>query len=204
MHPSRIRRFAKTASDLAKARHYEEAFALRWIAYEGLIVRAAIKALWMRGVSVKEAEATIAKLNVFKVMTLLRNCCGTEIHLDNKGKYRILKLLEDRSNLRHMLFHQANVPSKGKLKQLSDLLALTLDRPEVAFGKIEVAMDGTSSTVELGNPLVDLRRVKRPHGIGKKLISELILINEKAATTISDLTDDEVLFLFIPPSRSGI
>lgn len=199
MHPARIRKLGKTASDLAKHNNYEAAFALRWIAYEGLIVRAAIKALWMRGASVKDAERIITTLNLFNVMKLLKQCCGNNFNIDSKGEYPILKTIKDRSELRHLLFHQLNVPSKRKLKQFSDLLALTLDQPEAAFGKIKVALDGSSSARELGDPLVDLRKLKRSSGITRKAVADLISVNLKQETTILDLTDDEQLLLFIPP-----
>ena len=58
MRPARIKKLATAANQL-QATNYEAAFALRWIAYEGTIVRAAIKALWLRGATVKDAEGTI-------------------------------------------------------------------------------------------------------------------------------------------------
>lgn len=41
MNPARIRKLAKAASNLSNTDNYEAVFALRWVAYEGLMLRAA-------------------------------------------------------------------------------------------------------------------------------------------------------------------
>ena len=61
----------------------ERQFALRWIAYEGLVRRTAIKALWMRGAMVREAQKTINQLQgpEWENPTLLLGNCGTYISI---------------------------------------------------------------------------------------------------------------------------
>ena len=54
MRSLRIKTLAAAADQLQET-NYETAFALRWIAYEGTIVRAAVNALWLRGAGVKDA-----------------------------------------------------------------------------------------------------------------------------------------------------
>ena len=156
MRPARIRAFAKTASDLAHANNQEAAFVLRWIAYEGLIIRASIKALWMRGASVKKAEKFMLTYNLRKKYSFLSECCAHPIAWNSK-RVKALSRIKEREDLRHLLFHQLNIPSTKKLLQFSTLLARTLNNPEMVFGMLEINL-GAIGRQNLGDPLVDLRK----------------------------------------------
>lgn len=201
MHPARIRKLAKAASGLSATNNYEAAFALRWIAYEGLLRRAAIKALWMRGANVKEAESILTRIQHRDPTTLLAHCCGFSIDLSTDRYYPILKRIRDRWQFRNLLFHQLNVASKSQLHLLSDILGLTLDDPKIAFGNVGVRIAGLNNPMRLGDPLADLRKLRRKPSSKRKAVVELFAYNKdelRDLPTIPDLTEDEVLRLFMP------
>lgn len=204
MQPARIRKLAKTASDLVERNgSYEAAFTLRWIAYEGLMLRAAIKALWMRGANVKEAENIVTRLPPRDPTALLGSCCDFHIDVTN-DRHPILKRIKDRVHFRNFLFHQLNVASKSQLQLLSDILGFTLANPKTAFGNIPVRIAGLSAPSRLGDPLADLRRSKRMPNVRKKSVAELFRYNSKdlqSLSAIPDLTEDEVLRLFMPVTQ---
>jgi hypothetical protein len=204
MQPARIRKLAKLAIDLSNTNNYEAAFALRWIAYEGLMLRAAIKALWMRGAKVKEAESIITTLPPGDQLTVLATCCGQSIKLTN-DQYLILKRIKDRVHFRNILFHQLNVASKKQIQALSDILGFTLANPAKAFGNLAVRASEINSTLRLGDPLADLRKLKRMPQIRVKPVAKLFRYNERDRQplhAIPDLTKDEVLRLFMPVAGS--
>ena len=203
MHPARIRKLAKLATDLSDTNNYEAAFALRWIAYEGLMLRAAIKALWMRGATVTEAENILMRLPPRSPTTLLAHCCCYFIDLEN-DQYPILKRIKDRAHFRNLLFHQLNVGSKNQLQLLSDILGLTLANPKSALGGIPVKISGLN--VLLGNPLDDLRKLKRKPRVKRRSVAELYRYNKDDLQTFpatADLTKDEVLRLFVPMTEKA-
>jgi hypothetical protein len=204
MNPARIRKLAKAASDLSNTGNYEAAFALRWIAYEALMVRAAIKALWIRGATVKEAENILMRLPPRSPTSLLAECCRYSIDLKN-DQYPILKRIKDRAHFRNLLFHQLNVASKNQLQLLSDILGLTLANPKMALGDIPIKVSGLK--VLLGNPLDDLRKLRRRPRVKKRSVAELFRYNRgnlQTFATNSDLTRGEVLRLFIPMTEKAI
>ena len=201
MRPARIRKLAKAASELSNAGNYEAAFALRWIAYEALMARAAIKGLWMRGATVKEAENIIMRLRPRSPTSLLAECCGNCIDLKD-DRYSILKNIKDRVHFRNLLFHQLNVASKKQLMLLSDILGFTLANPKAALGSIPMKISGLA--VSLGDPLADLRKLKRRPRVKRRSVAELLRYKEsdlQAPPTIPDLSDEEVLSLFMPPTE---
>ena len=118
----------------------ERQFALRWIAYEGLVRRTAIKALWMRGAMVREAQKTINQLQgpEWENPTLLLGNCGTYISIP------LFKTLQERAHIRNLLFHQLDVATKkGHFKRMTDLLGFALANPSAVFGDIKVHVGGT-------------------------------------------------------------
>jgi hypothetical protein len=204
MQPARIRKLANVASELSKTNNYESAFALRWIAYEGLLRRAAIKALWMRGANVKESESVIMRIH-HDPTTILAKCCGFSIDLSTDRYYPILKRIRDRIHFRNLLFHQLNVGSKSQLQLLSDILSLTLSDPKTAFGNVAVRIAGLNSPMRLGNPLADLRKLKRSPLSKRKAVRELFEYKKEELENLPmlpDLTEDEVLRLFNPFQES--
>ena len=205
MHPARIRKLAKTASELSNAGNYEAAFALRWIAYESLMVRAATKALWMRGATVREAENIIMRLPPRSPTSLLADCCRYQIDLtSDRSPFPILKRIKDRAHFRNLLFHQLNVASKRQLQLLSDTLDLTLANPKAALGDIPIKIAGLR--VSLGDPLADLRKLKRRPRVKKRSVAELFPYSKSDLQTvpaIPDLTEDEVLRLFTPMAEKA-
>lgn len=201
MHRARILKLAKVATELSNAGNYEAALALRWIAYEALVARAAIKGLWMRAATVKEAESVIMRLPPRSPTMLLVNCCGNAVDL-NDDRYLILRHIKDRAHLRNLLFHQLNVASKEQLLLLSNILARTLANPTTALGNVELKVSGVR--VSLGDPLVDLRRVKRRPRVKKRSVAELLRYKEsslQAMPTLPDLTEDDVTRLFSQTAR---
>jgi hypothetical protein len=109
---------------------------------------------------VKEAENTITTLPRRDPLTMLAACCGQSINLTT-DQYPILKRIKDRTHFRNILFHQLNVASKKQLQLLSDILGFTLANPKMAFGKLAVRASEMNSAMRLGDPLVDLRKLKR-------------------------------------------
>jgi hypothetical protein len=178
MNPARIRKIAKAASNLSNTDNYEAVFALRWVAYEGLMLRAAIKALWMRGAKVKEAEDILPTLQRRDPLTTLASCCGQSINLTT-DQYPILKRIKDRVHFRNILFHQLNVASKKQLQLLSDILGFTLANPTKALGNLPVRVSELSSAMRLGDPLEDLRKLKRKQKIRLKPVAQLFRYNER-------------------------
>jgi hypothetical protein len=204
MNPARIRKLAEAASNLSNTNNYEAAFTLRWVAYEGLMLRAAIKALWIRGAKVKEAENIITTLPHRDPLTMLAACCGQSINLTT-DQYPILKRIKDRAHFRNILFHQLNVASKKQLQLLSDILGFTLANPKMAFGNLAVRASEMNSAMRLGDPLVDLRKLKRIPQIRVKPVAKLFRYDERdrqPPPAIPDLTKDEVLRLFMPLADS--
>lgn len=204
MQQARIRKFAKSASDLLANNSYEAAFVLRWIAYEGLVRRAAIKALWMRGAMVSEAQKIINQLQGPEwedPTSLLAKCCGNYINVEG-GAVPVFKALRDRVHVRNLLFHQLEVATKkSQFKQISDLLALVLDEPSKVFGDIKVYIPGAGpgKTLRLGNPLVDLRKAKREKSVPRKSVQALLgyeFAKMSPVPRVADLNDDMVKSLF--------
>ena len=193
MHPARIRRLSKIASALEEAKEYEASFALRCIAYEGLLRRASIKALWMRGAAVKNAEEVIAKLDKDPI-NLLADCCGLFIEAKNELKFPVLARIKNRIAYRNLYFHQLSVSKKEQLHLLSKLLGATLARPTVAFRNVSVSISA-NSLEPLGDPLSDLRKAKRKAHIKKKGIFEIVPQFEKEQLEfpiIREMTESEV------------
>ena len=202
MQQARIRKFAKAASDLLAKNSYEAAFVLRWIAYQSLVRRAAIKALWMRGAMVSEAQKIINELQGPEwedPTSLLAKCCGTYINIE-RGDVPVFKALRDRVHIRNLLFHQLEVATKkSQFKQISDLLALALDDPSKVFGDIKVHIPGAGKTLRLGNPLVDLRKAEREKSIPRKSVQSLLGYESgklSPVPRVADLNDDMVKSLF--------
>jgi hypothetical protein len=204
MRPTRIRRIAVIAAELSDSGDYEAALALRWIAYEALIARAAIKALWMRGATVKEAENVITRLPPRSPTSLLADCCGNSINL-NDSRYSILKHIKDRSYFRNLLFHQLNVASKKQLVVLSKILACILTNPNVSFGQIPMKISGMQ--VFLGDPLLDLRRLKRKPRVKRRSVAQLLNYKQtdlQTSPSPTELTQDELVRLFTPITKEVV
>ena len=164
MRIKRIERFRDVADRLEANGEHLEAFALRWIACEGLIVRAAVKALWLRGASAKDAEAIINKENDYP-LALLRRACGQQKHINQPQ----LNAIMYQNEVRNLLFHQSVVTSKSKLVLTSRNLKILLDRPLSAFGAVMVKVNdgGAIRAVSIGDPLEELKgsKTKRLPGV---------------------------------------
>jgi hypothetical protein len=168
------------------------------------MLRAAIKALWMRGAKVKEAEDILPTLPLHDPLTTLASCCGQHINLTT-DQYPILKRIKDRVHFRNILFHQLNVASKKQLQLLSDILGFTLANPKMAFGNLAVRASEMNSAMRLGDPLVDLRKLKRISQIRVKPVAQLFKYNERdrqPPPPIPDLNEAEVLRLVMPVADS--
>ena len=209
MQPARIRKFEKTATDLLATNNYEAAFVLRWIAYEGLVRRAAIKALWMRGALVGEAQKIINQLQGPEwedPTTLLAKCCHTYINIE-RGDVPVFKALRDRMHIRNLLFHQLEVATKkSQFDLVSDLLGRALADPSVVFGDIKVDVAPGKMLRRLGNPLVDLRKAEREKSIPRKSVQALLGYDAgklSPVPKVDDLTDDIVRSLFDPAPATG-
>ena len=121
---------------------------------------------------------------------------------------RFLNTSGDRSHFRNLLFHQLNVASKRQLNLLSNILGLTLNDPNAAFGKIAVRITGLNTPAPLGNPLADLRKLKRSPLIKKKSVGELFVYKkedlEECALMIPDLTEDGARCRSIPSKAQAM
>ena len=174
MRIKRIQRFRDVADRLETDGEHLEAFALRWIACEGLITRAAVKALWLRGASAKDAEAIINKENDYP-LAILRRACGQQKHIHHPQ----LNAIMYQSEVRNLLFHQSVVTSKSKLESTSRNLKMLLDRPLSAFGAVMVKVNdgGVVRTVTIGNPLEELKgsKMKRLPGVRRQSAQGLFL-----------------------------
>ena len=186
---------ARVASKLATSGQYEAAFALRWIALEGLIVRAAVKALWMRGAAVQDAEMAVPTLQIYKVTKLLKKCCGVNSSVNNDVKAPILKFVEQWGDHRNLLFHQLEVGRKKDLEKLSEVLKKVLEQPRLVFAQMKVDVGAPWGILTLGDPLEDLRQKKRQKCVTKRAIQELITFRRKD-TELPKVPDDELSRLF--------
>ena len=159
MRRNRIKRMQDASDNLEGLGFHEEAFALRWIAYEGVLARASVKALWLRGARVADAEAVINREPDLTPTTMVARAVGVN---SKTVKAPILSQMKYNRNVRNLLFHQASVPEKRKMKMLSANLKTFLQSPTNALSSLSVEIrTGVKSTfVSLGDPLVDLRTLR--------------------------------------------
>jgi hypothetical protein len=61
MRIATVKRLVEAADGHYKDNNVLPAFALYWIAYEGLWARSMVKILWLRGSSIKDAERFVLK-----------------------------------------------------------------------------------------------------------------------------------------------
>jgi len=172
---SRIKKFAAIADELDNSGKYEAAFILRWIAFEGALIRACVKALWQRGASVKDAENTLAMIYESNQKKLVAWCCGMG---SEPIKNEFIRRVKKNGYFRNSLFHQSVVVSKSKMTELSKEIAAFLHEPSKFIGDlpVRVSIDGAAHELSLGNPFADLRksRARRIPGVKRISAKELL------------------------------
>ena len=168
MEPKTIRSIIKSAQKLEKEGDLLSAFALFWIAFEGLVFRIAIKALWMRGVSVRNSQIFFRVHRTENLSDLVTRCCGVHQGKNISFIQSILKLRV----LRDQLFHTGSAPDIRSLKPALDLLSLALNKPSNIFSNLTVKTP--EGQIPIGNPLEDLRGKKRRFHVAAKPATEMI------------------------------
>jgi hypothetical protein len=157
MRCNRIKAINSSANSLANSGDYEAEFSLRWIAYEGLVKRACVRALWLRGARVKDAEKTLSLIRDQDLTTLLAKCCdSSEFKILSGSLGQVKKYVR----LRNSLFHSAVVESKSEMKKCSALLKSILINPNSCFEKISVCYEagGVRKQTELGFLYANLKQ----------------------------------------------
>jgi len=168
MEPKTIRSIIKSAQKLKKDGDLLSAFALFWIAFEGLVFRVAIKALWMRGVSVRNSQTFFRVHRTENLGDLVTRCCGVHQGKNISFIQSILKLRV----LRDQLFYTGSAPDIRSLKPALDLLSLALNKPSNLFSHLTVKTP--EGQILIGNPLEDLRGKKRRFHVAAKPATEMI------------------------------
>ena len=167
MEPKTIRSIIKSAQKLKKDGELLSAFALFWIAFEGLVFRVAIKALWMRGVSVRNSQTFFRVHRTENLGDLVTRCCGVHQGKNISFIQSILKLRV----LRDQLFYTGSAPDIRSLKPALDLLSLALNKPSNLFSHLTVKTP--EGQILIGNPLEDLRGKKRRFHVAAKPATEM-------------------------------
>jgi hypothetical protein len=180
MRRNRIKRMQNAADALEGLGFHEEAFALRWIAYEGVLARASVKALWLRGARVADAETVINREPNLTPTTMVARAVGVK---SQSVKAPTLSQMKNNREVRNLLFHQASVPEKRKMKVLSAYLKTFLQNPTTALSSLNVEVkSGTRSTfVSLGDPFVDLRSLRTKgfkRGTTRSAVSLFVSLDE--------------------------
>ena len=101
MRVATIKRLVKTAETLNQQKDILGAFALYWIAYEGLWARGLVKALWLRGCKVKDAEKFVETWSSKDPIAFLAKVTGTAVNSSP-----IYDLARNNYQLRSCLFHR--------------------------------------------------------------------------------------------------
>jgi hypothetical protein len=171
MEKKRIRKFCEAANAADNQKNfYDVAFALRYMAYEGVISRICVKALWIRGARVKDAEKTIASLRNVRVSDLLRKS------LNNQAIHPLMTYISKNSHLRNNLFHNTVVQSQKDVRAFSRLLKAFLLNPEASLKEIGTCydVDGEIKWHAIGDPFSNLKGAKRPQGVVKAKAADLL------------------------------
>jgi hypothetical protein len=172
--PARIKELATIASGLTAKKKHVAAFLLLYPAYEGLIYRACVKALWLRGYKVGEAEKFISGLNQTGENTwweLFVTCCGTASPFGNTHVYLDAKNYLDTSYIiRCLLLHGVKEPRDldyRTLKRANEILVWLIENSDQVVGDAKVKTN--SGEDSLGDPLENLRKKRRRDLNPKKL-----------------------------------
>jgi hypothetical protein len=177
MRCKRIKAINKAASSLSDSGDYEAEFSLRWIAYEGLVKRACVRALWLRGARVKDAEKTLSLIRDQDLTTLLAECCDSSVSNILSGS---LGQVKKYVRLRNSLFHSAIVESKSDMKKCSALLKSILINPDMYFANIFVCYEagGVRQQTKLGFLYANLKQdadARDPHFLKNSVRAEWLL-----------------------------
>lgn len=158
-----IRKLRRSADLLFENNHMMGAFALYWIISEAILVRGLVKALWLRGVPLKEAKTFVRTLNttaVFQGLTL-----STGVHYNRyKPSMKGMKLYLTAQQMRNSIFHSGISLHDRALVHLTQFLKSYTEDPSPYWKTIHYIDPITQVPAELGNPLHDLRRIRRRFG----------------------------------------
>ncbi|MCG3772175.1 MAG: hypothetical protein JW384_03380 [Nitrosomonadaceae bacterium] len=158
MHRKTIRNLCASAQVLVLQKDMVGAFALYWIAWEGLCVRAAVKALWLRGCTVRDSEKFLNKHSTGPFVLLGQTANIRVI----QSEHPIIRLFWEINALRNDLFHKASVHKKD-IEAAVQALSMCLADPKCAFADILVCLDkpgDKGNAVPMGDPLARLTRSK--------------------------------------------
>ena len=158
MRKSTITNLVKIAQELSQKNDVAAAFALYWIAYEGLWARGLVKALWLRGCNVKDAEKFVEQYSHKDQLIFLREVVGM-----HGRKSPFINLVRTNYSLRSRFIHRA-VENRVLMKLMNTAFDGLFKNPELLFQGVRVAIP-TSKTqtkyVKIGDPLKRLKRGER-------------------------------------------
>jgi hypothetical protein len=176
---ARIRQLVKAAAELTVKRSHIGAFLLLWTAHEALIYRACVKALWIRGYKVTDAEKDISSRNLegHKLWDFFCRCCGGDQNTPPFGKtdpYIVLRnALLGISTTRNSVVHGARIAGQAGNKTLikaNTIITAIINNSAKAFGDAKVRTEAQGDKL-LGDPLDDLRKWKRKSYVPKEKLS---------------------------------
>ena len=137
------------------------AFAIYWIASEAILVRGLVKSLWLRGVPLRDAKSFVETMDTNKVELCLSAATGIWLQRNDKTLAGI-RLQQSLRVVRNKLFHSGLAPNPNTLLNATRFLFDYAREPAPFWSDIQVLIPTSGALVSLGDPIADLRSVRRP------------------------------------------
>lgn len=174
--PSLIKELVDTAIKLTNEQKHITAFLLLYPAYEALMFRACVKALWLRGYNVGDSERFIVKFQQIDDFwwEFFKWCCGcreNDLPFDTGHIYfDAQKFLREIRELRGLLIHGVKVPAGENYQTMQDankIIIWIITSQVMGEARVKIRDEIRA----LGDPLEKLGRPKRRSNL--QLLEEL-------------------------------